>query len=66
VSYLLLLWALQHTEASRVTLFLALGPIVALLLGGVLLGEAITLGAVAGTALVFAGLAVAHRRPSRP
>lgn len=63
VGYLLLLWALSHTEASRVTLFLALGPIAALLLGGVLLGEAVTFGAVAGAALVIAGLAVAHRRP---
>lgn len=64
VGYLLLLWVLRHTEASRVTLFLALGPIVALLLGGALLGEGITLGAIAGTGLVVAGIMIAHRLPS--
>ncbi len=59
--YLLWLWALQHAEASRVTLFLALGPIAALLLGAGLLGERFGAGAVVGTALVASGLALAHR-----
>lgn len=66
VGYLLLLWALRHAEASRVTLFLALGPIAALLLGGALLGEAVTPGAMVGAGLVVAGLAVAHRPMARP
>ncbi len=64
LGYLLLLWALRHIEASRVTLFFALGPIVALLLGGVLLGEAITPTAVVGTGLVVAALALGER-PTR-
>lgn len=66
VGYLLLLWALQRAEASRVTLFLALGPVVALLLGAALLGEAVNAAAIAGTGLVVAGIATAHRPPPAP
>jgi len=61
VGYLLWLWALGRAAASRVTLFLALGPIVALLLGAVFLGETLSRGALVGTALVALGLAIAHR-----
>lgn len=61
VGYLLWLWALRHADASRVTLFLALGPVTAMLLGAVLLGERLTAQALMGTLLVALGLAAAHR-----
>lgn len=61
VGYLLWLWALRHADASRVTLFLALGPITAMVLGAALLGERLTVHALGGTLLVALGLAAAHR-----
>jgi len=65
VGYLLWLWALGRAEASRVTLFLALGPITALLLGAAFLSEPLRAHALEGAALVALGLAVAHRKVGR-
>ncbi|MEJ2666328.1 MAG: DMT family transporter [Deinococcales bacterium] len=65
VGYLLWLWALGRAEASRVTLFLALGPITALLLGAAFLSEPLRAHALEGAALVALGLAVAHRKVRR-
>lgn len=61
IGYYLWLWALAHASPTRVTVFLALSPITALLLGGLLLGEPISAAALAGTAAVMLGLWVAHR-----
>lgn len=63
IGYLLWLWALGRAEASRVTLFLALGPVTALLLGAAFLSEPLHAHALEGAALVALGLAVAHRKP---
>jgi drug/metabolite transporter (DMT)-like permease len=56
VGYVCWLWALGHTTPTRVTVFLALSPITATLLGALLLGEPISLPAVLGTLTVSAGL----------
>jgi drug/metabolite transporter (DMT)-like permease len=60
IGYFLWLWALNHASPTRVTAFLALSPVTAALLGGVLLREPVTVGALAGLSLVVLGLWVAH------
>src|SRR5262249_32659137 len=74
VGYYLWLWALKHASATRVTVFLALSPLTAAILrglllpaalrGGVLLRELISSLAACGLALAALGLWLAHR-PSR-
>jgi drug/metabolite transporter (DMT)-like permease len=58
--YVVWLWALKTIPASRVTVFLALSPITAMVLGVTLLGEPVTAGMVVGIACVAAGLWVAN------
>jgi drug/metabolite transporter (DMT)-like permease len=58
--YVLWLWALKNIAASRVTVFLSLSPITAIVLGVTLLGEPVTAGIIAGAACVAAGLWVAN------
>jgi drug/metabolite transporter (DMT)-like permease len=60
VFYVVWLWALKNAAATRVTVFLALSPITATALGVALLGEAVTVGMMAGVACVAAGLWVAN------
>src|SRR5262249_35855391 len=64
--YFLCLWALRPTAATNVTIFLALSPITAALLGAMLLGEALSPEALGGLGAVLLGLAVAlapgHRK----
>ena len=62
IAYFLLLWALRHAPASRVTLYVALGPVTALLLGVVWLGEPLQVSLVVAVALVAAGLRVVQDR----
>lgn len=62
--YYLWLWALANASPTKVTVFLALSPITAMLLGAVLLGEAITMPSLAGLACVALGLWLAHRPQS--
>ncbi len=59
--YIAWLWALRHAPATHVTVFLGLGPITALALGAVLLGEGFGAMALAGAVCVLAGLWVATR-----
>ena len=59
--YYLYLWALQHTSPTRVTVFIALSPLTATLLGVLWLGEAVTVTFLAGLACAAAGLWLAHR-----
>lgn len=61
IGYLLWLWALRHTTPTRVTVFLALSPITAQLLGAAFLHEALTPGTLAGIAGVLAGLWLTSR-----
>jgi drug/metabolite transporter (DMT)-like permease len=64
VGYTVWLWALAHAPATRVSVFLALSPVTAAVLGALLLGESLTAGALAGLACVAAGLWLAHRGPT--
>jgi drug/metabolite transporter (DMT)-like permease len=64
VGYFLWLWALNNATPTRVTVFLALSPVTALLLGALMLGESITALSTGGLALVVLGLFLAHRRQS--
>jgi drug/metabolite transporter (DMT)-like permease len=58
--YVVWLWALKNAPATRVTVFLSLSPITAIVLGVALLGEPVTAGMIAGVACVAAGLWVAN------
>jgi len=59
--YYLWLWALRHVSPTRVTVCLALSPLVASGLGALLLGESITIPSVLGLGCVILGLGLAHR-----
>jgi drug/metabolite transporter (DMT)-like permease len=61
VGYFLWLWALGNAPATQVTVFLALSPFTAALLGALLLAEPITLPATGGLVCVALGLWLAHR-----
>jgi len=56
IGYFLWLWALGHTTASRVTIFQALSPITASLLGAVLLGETLSVWSGLGVLAIAASL----------
>ena len=58
--YVLWLWALKNIAATRATVFLALSPVTAAVLGAVLLGEPVTATMIAGVACVAAGLWIAN------
>jgi len=62
IGYFLWLWALRHAPASRVTLFLSLGPLTAMALGVLLLGEPLQTSLVLALLLVMAGLWIAQDR----
>lgn len=63
VGYVCWLWALTHASPTRVTVFLALSPITAALLGAVLLGERPSLLLGAAIVAVILGLWLAYRSP---
>jgi drug/metabolite transporter (DMT)-like permease len=59
--YVLWLWALANTSATRVTVFLSLSPITAAALGAALLGEPVSSTMLTGLACVAAGLWLANQ-----
>jgi drug/metabolite transporter (DMT)-like permease len=61
VGYYLWLWALNHTTPTRVTVFLALGPVTAAGLGRVLLSESLSIPFLLGLVWVAFGLWLSHR-----
>lgn len=61
IGYFWWLYALKHESPTRVTVFLALNPVTAALLGWALLGEALPLSALGALALIAAGLWLATR-----
>ena len=61
VGYFWWLHALKHESPTRVTVFLALNPVTAAVLGALLLGETLAPSNLAGLALVAAGLWLATR-----
>jgi len=60
IGYYLWLWALNHTSPTKVTVFLALSPVTAAILGSWLLGENISLMSFLGLVFVALGLWIAH------
>jgi drug/metabolite transporter (DMT)-like permease len=62
VGYYLWLWALNHTTPTKVTVFLALNPLAATVLGALLLDETVSLGLLGGLVCVVLGLLLAHKR----
>lgn len=65
VSYFLWLWALNNTSPTKVTIFLALNPITATLLGALLLNEKPTTLLLIGLTCVVIGLGVAHYKAQK-
>lgn len=61
VGYFWWLYALKHESPTRVTVFLALNPVTAALLGWLLLDETLHPGALGALALIAAGLWLATR-----
>lgn len=61
LTYLLWNYALKRLEASRASAFLFLVPVIAIILGKVLLSERITLFVMAGAPLVFLGIYLVER-----
>lgn len=60
LGYYLWLWALNHTTPTKVTIFLALNPITATILGTLFLDERPSLRLMLGLTCVVLGLALAH------
>ncbi len=64
VGYYLWLWALNHTTPTKVTVFLALSPVTATLLGTFFLNETISILFLFALLCVALGLWLAHWGPS--
>ena len=65
LGYFLWIWALQRSTPTRSSVFIALNPMTATLLGVLLLSEAITLTFILGLAGVIAGIVIANWQPGR-
>ena len=63
IGYYLWLWALNHTTPTKVTVFLALSPVTATVLGRVLLAESVSTTFLWGLLCVALGLWLSHRQP---
>jgi drug/metabolite transporter (DMT)-like permease len=61
-SYLCWMWILSHYPATRVSAFVFLTPVFALLFGVLWLGEAVTPGLLGGLAMVAVGIVLVNRR----
>jgi drug/metabolite transporter (DMT)-like permease len=59
-------WLLQNVPISKVATYAYVNPLVAVLLGWALLSEELTLGTLAGAALIVASVATIVRRESKP
>jgi drug/metabolite transporter (DMT)-like permease len=64
IGYFWWLYALKHESPTRVTVFLALNPLTAALLGWALLGEALHPAVLGALALIAAGLWLSARPAS--
>ena len=64
IGYTLWLWALKYASPTHATMFLALSPVVAALLGVAALGESFTPGLALGLVGVTGGLFIATRTPA--
>ena len=59
-------WLLQHWPISRVATYAFVNPLVAVVLGGLILGEPLTPPIVVGGAAIIVAVAVVIRQASRP
>ena len=59
-------WLLQNVPISKVATYAYVNPLVAVLLGWALLSEQLTVGTLAGAALIVASVAPIVRRESAP
>lgn len=66
IGYFWWLYALKHESPTRVTVFLALNPLTAALLGMLFLGEALSLWSAAAIFLIASGLWLATRGAAPP
>jgi drug/metabolite transporter (DMT)-like permease len=62
ISYLTWMWMLSRYPATKISGFVFLTPLFALLVGNVWLGEALTLPLIAGLACVAVGMLLVNRR----
>ena len=62
IGFYLWLWALNHSTPTNVTVFLALSPVTATVLGALLLAERISTMSLLGLICVALGLWLAHRQ----
>lgn len=65
-SYLAWMWLLGHYPATRITVFVFLTPLFALLFGALWLGEPVTLNLVIALALIAVGIALVNRKAAGP
>lgn len=67
IQFALFSWALRWLPPSRTVIYLTLNPITAMLLGGLILGEAVTALLILGLVLVLSGILVANFwKPAEP
>ncbi|QTD45682.1 DMT family transporter [Ottowia testudinis] len=66
VSYLVWMWLLAHYPATRISVFVFLTPIFALIAGALWLGEAVTVTLLLALALVAAGIVLVNKRAAAP
>lgn len=64
-SYLTWMWLLGRYPATKMSVFVFLTPVFALIFGGLWLGETITLGLIAALVLVTAGIMLVGRKSAR-
>ena len=62
IQFSLFTWSLRWLLPSRAVIYLTLSPITAILLAGVMLGEAVTPALIVGLVFVIAGIVVANWR----
>jgi drug/metabolite transporter (DMT)-like permease len=66
VAFTAYVWLLQHAPISRVGTYAYVNPVVAVVLGAILLGERITLTTVLGGAVIVASVALVIRAERQP
>ena len=63
-SYLVWMWLLGRYPATKISVFVFLTPVFALLFGALWLGETVTAHLLAGVALVASGIVLVNRKPA--
>ncbi|CAN7440285.1 DMT family transporter [Acidovorax sp. LjRoot117] len=63
-SYLAWMWMLAHYPATKISVFVFLTPVFALLFGALWLGEPVTPGLVTALVLVATGIVLVNRKPA--